>query len=278
MITEKLYENIKSKSVVCVGLDTDINYIPEEFSGKFENKCDAVLEYNKRIIDSTYDIAACYKVQIAYYESMGIKGMKVYSDTLKYIKSKNLVAISDIKRGDIGATAEKYAKAHFSGDFETDMITVNPYMGTDTLKPYYPYLESKGIFVLVRTSNPGSGDFQLLKTENGKLYSEIAEKIKSEGMKYTDKNGISQIGMVIGCTHKEEAEKIRYENSGSLFLIPGYGAQGGEAETVKILLGKNRLGVVNSSRAILTAYKKFKTDEFDTAARKEVNEMKEKFI
>ena len=158
---------------LCVGLDTDPSYIPENVLKEFENPAQAVLAYNREIIkrvkaDSS---ASCFKVQIAYYEAMGIEGLKVYAETLKIIKKSGLIAISDIKRGDIGATSDAYAKAHFTGDFESDIITINPYMGFDTLKPFTKYaspdLGGKGAFVLLRTSNPGMVDIEQQELKAG---------------------------------------------------------------------------------------------------------------
>src|SRR5574344_915898 len=178
---------------LCVGLDTDPSYIPENIRAQYESPAAAVLAYNKAIIDRvvTDKSACCFKVQIAYYEAMGLEGMKVYAETLKYIRQTGLIAISDIKRGDIGATSDAYARAHFTGDFETDIITVNPYMGFDTLQPFTEYCVpakgGKGMFVLLRTSNPGMTDIeqQELKTggrvldKTGAALEKIAAEFKS---------------------------------------------------------------------------------------------------
>ena len=160
-IMDKLYQRVEERGVVCVGLDTSLDYIPD-FIKEGKSNEDAIVEFNKAIIDATYDVAACFKVQIAYYEALGLAGLKAYKRTLDYLKEKDAIIIADIKRGDIAATAKQYAKAHFEGDFEVDFITLSPYMGMDSIEPYLPYLESgkKGIFSLVRTSNKGAEDIE----------------------------------------------------------------------------------------------------------------------
>ena len=179
MLIDRLYETVEKKGFVCVGLDSSIDYVPEKIKRKYLNIEDIIFNYNKEIIDATSDISAIYKLQIAYYEALGIEGLKAYKKTLEYIKSTGNLSIADIKRGDISNTAEQYAKAHFSGDFETDFITVNPYMGFDSITPYFPYLESKnkGIFVLIRTSNPGAKDIEYLNVGDEYLYCKIGDKL-----------------------------------------------------------------------------------------------------
>lgn len=258
MIIDNLYEIVDKKGNVCVGLDTALEYIPENVRADNQNIEDCIFEFNRTIIESTYDIAACYKVQIAYYEAYGIQGLRAYSKTLKYIKHKNVLAIADIKRGDIAKTAQMYAKAHFEGEFESDFITLNPYMGMDTIEPYLPYVEknNKGLFILIRTSNKGAADFQYINTEkNTKLYDVVGKKVKYLAEKYLGNCGYSSIGGVIGCTHQEEGLKLRKNLKNIFFLIPGYGAQGGTAEDISVYLKKGNGGVVNSSRGILLAYK-----------------------
>lgn len=280
MIIDRLYESVKQKGPVCVGLDTSVEYMPENIKESSESVEDSIFEYNRNIIDSTFDIAACYKVQIAYYEALGIRGLEVYSKTLKYIKSKKGLVIADIKRGDIAKTAEMYAKAHFEGDFESDIVTLNPYMGLDTIAPYIPYIQQKhkGIFVLVRTSNGGAKDIQYLDTQQGeKVYRVVGEKLKTLGDKYLGKCGYSSIGGVMGCTHLEEGREIRKHLDNMFFLIPGYGAQGGGAKDVAVYLKDGNGGVVNSSRGILMAYKKY-TDgwkKYGECARMEVLKMRD---
>ena len=279
MIMDRLYETVKQKGPVCVGLDTAIDYIPQSFIDKYSFIEDAIFRFNQRIIDATFDIAGCYKVQIAYYESMGLKGLMVYKKTLKYIREKGGIVIGDIKRGDISKTAEMYAKAHFEGDFESDIITLNPYMGLDSLSPYLPYIKNreKGVFVLLRTSNKGAQDLQYIDTkDNRKIYDVMGEKIQCLGQNYKGQHGYSSIGAVMGCTHKEEGIRLREELSDTFFLIPGYGAQGGKAEDVALYLKNSNGGVVNASRSILLAYKKAEDGDkmFDFYARLAVINMK----
>lgn len=279
MIIDRLYENVQKKGPVCVGLDTAIDYIPQSFIDKYSFVEDAIFRFNQRIIDATFDISACYKVQIAYYEAMGLKGLMVYKKTLKYIREKGGIVIADIKRGDIAKTAEMYAKAHFEGEFESDIITLNPYMGFDSIFPYLPYVNNreKGVFILLRTSNKGAQDLQYIETyDNRKIYDIMGEKIQMLGQNYKGQSGYSSIGAVMGCTHKEEGVKLRERFSDTFFLIPGYGAQGGKAEDVAVYLKDCNGGVVNASRSILLAYKKVKDGYkiFDFYARAAVFNMK----
>ncbi|AKA71759.1 orotidine 5'-phosphate decarboxylase [Clostridium scatologenes] len=264
MIIDKLFESVEKNGHVCVGLDTDVEYIPKWVINKNTSIEDAIFEYNKNIIDATLDVASCYKVQIAYYEALGISGLMVYKKTLEYIRSKKAIVIADIKRGDIAKTAEMYAKAHFEGDFESDFVTLNPYMGLDGVEPYLPYVknEEKGLFLLVRTSNKGAEDIQYVDTkEKEKVYNVVGEKIQQIGEQCMGSCGYSSIGGVVGCTHVEEGIKLRADLNKMFFLIPGYGAQGGKAEDVALYLHQGNGGVVNSSRGILLAYKKVEDGE-----------------
>ena len=278
-IIDKLYNRVKERGVVCVGLDTAIEYIPSHlFEGRSE--IEALIEFNKQIIDSTIEVVACFKVQIAYYEALGIKGMMAYKETLDYLRAKDAIIIADIKRGDIAATAKQYAKAHFEGDFEADFITISPYMGMDSIEPYLPYLQkgNKGVFSLVRTSNPGAEDIEMLKTTDGRhVYKIVGDKLTEVGNLITGECGYSSIGGVIGCTHVQEGIEIRKRYKNMFFLIPGYGAQGGKAEDVALYLNNGNGGVVNSSRAILLAYTKHKgrEKEFALCSREEVIRMRD---
>ena len=258
-----LQETAAKFGPLCVGLDTDPSYIPQSVLAKFDSPAQAVLAYNKEIIRRVKadGSASCFKVQIAYYEAMGLEGMKVYAETLKAVKDSGLVCISDIKRGDIAATAGAYAKAHFTGDFETDIITVNPYMGFDTLKPFTEYCRSagKGIFVLLRTSNPGMTDIEQQELKNGgrvldRVGGEL-ERIKNEYASIFENQTCSPVGAVVGCTEESDAQFLRNAYPEIFFLIPGYGAQGGAARIAATLLLKAG-GTVNSSRGILCAWKK----------------------
>lgn len=257
-----LQELAAKNGPLCVGLDTDPSYIPQNLVEKF-SPAQAVLEYNKLLIKKITEdkSACCFKVQIAYYEAMGIEGLKVYAQTLKAVKDSGLICISDIKRGDIAATASAYAKAHFSGDFESDIITINPYMGFDTLKPFTEFCASKGkgVFVLLRTSNPGMTDIEQKELKSGgRVLDEVGKELErlSNQMKETfPEQTCSPIGAVVGCTEQSDANYLRQTYKDIFFLIPGYGAQGGVASICTALL-KNAGGTVNSSRGILCAWKK----------------------
>ncbi|NYB73025.1 orotidine-5'-phosphate decarboxylase [Sedimentibacter hydroxybenzoicus DSM 7310] len=281
MIVDKLFEHVKERGHVCIGLDTDYSYLPEAYAKQFKSKAEAIYNFNKDIIDATYDLAACYKVQIAYYEAMGIDGLRAYSDTLKYIKEKGQISIADIKRGDISKTAEMYAAGHFSGDFEADFVTLSPYMGiNDSIEPFLKYIKEneKGIFVLVRTSNQGAKDFQYIKDENGlNLYENVADMVEKLAEENLGSCGFSSIGSVVGATNNEESGSLRKRLKTSFLLIPGYGAQGGKAEDIKAYLINGNGAVVNSSRGILLAYKKENNgeDNFAMYARNEVIRMRD---
>ena len=283
MIIDRLYESVEKNGHVCVGLDTDLNYLPKALLNKCINEEDALFEFNRRIIDATMDIAACFKVQIAYYEALGLKGLSAYKRTLEYLRLKNCITIADIKRGDIAKTAEMYARAHFEGDFECDMVTLSPYMGMDSIEPYLPYVKNrgKGMFVLVRTSNKGAQDIQYIEAKDGrKLYRHTADKLCALGKDYIGEHGYSAIGGVIGCTHIEEGRQLREDYRNMFLLIPGYGAQGGAAREVAVYLKNGNGGVVNSSRAILLAYRNKDNGEkqFEQYSRQEALRMREEII
>lgn len=278
MVIDRLFKEIEKKGNVCIGLDTDLEYIPEEWIEKYETIEESIFQFNKKIIDCTFDIVSIYKIQIAYYESYGIEGLLAYSRTLKYLKEKNILSIGDIKRGDISATADKYAKAHFKGDFETDFITINPYMGFDSITPYLKYLESgeKGVFVLLRTSNQGAKDIEYLKCENKEVYYHVGDKLVDMGKIFIGSCGYSLIGGVVGGTHQDEAVEIREKYKNMFFLIPGYGAQGARGEDVRKYLIDGNGGVVNSSRGIIKHYMKFNdgVENFEKYTRQAVLDMR----
>ena len=257
-IIDKLYEKVSTNGFVCIGLDSSIDYIPENMkAGK--SVSEALFSYNKEIIDQTYDLCAIYKLQIAYYESYGIEGMIAYRNTLSYLREKDLLSIGDVKRSDIAASAKMYAKAHFEGDFETDFITLNPYMGMDSIEPYEEYIEKgdKGVFVLLRISNPGAKDFEVLPVGGEEFFYKVGDKMRELNDKYIGKSGFGPIGLVVGATHSEEVEKIRNRYDKMFFLIPGFGAQKADSMNVyKLLEGLNG-GVVNSSRAILKNWQNY---------------------
>ena len=276
---DKLYEAVAARGPVCVGLDTDFSYLPEGFAKPELTAGENIVRFNKAIVDATKDVAGCFKVQIAYYESLGLDDIRAYKETLDYVKAAGMPVIADIKRGDIAKTAEMYAKAHFEGDFEADFITLAPYMGLDSIRPYLPYVTGagKGLFVLVRTSNPGAKDFEYEMLADGRhVYDMVGDKLHELGLECMGEKGYSSLGLVIGGTHIEEAAEIRARYEDSFFLIPGYGAQGGTADDIARYLDKHSNGgVVNSSRAVLLAYKKQPGTAFDQAARNECVKMKE---
>jgi len=259
---ERLRELSKKNGPLCVGLDTDSSYIPESVLRQFGGKAEAVFAYNREIINriAADKSACCCKVQIAYYEAMGVAGMSAYAKTLSAVREAGLSVISDIKRGDIANTAEAYARAHFSGDFETDIVTVNPYMGFDTILPFAEFCKKgKGIFVLLRTSNPGAEDIERRELkEGGSVFgivgAELKRLAKESAVHYPDEC-CPPVGAVVGCTEESDAKLLREACPNIFFLIPGYGAQGGSARIAGTLLAKAG-GVVNSSRGILCAWQK----------------------
>lgn len=263
MIVDRLYEAVKEKGFVCVGLDSHLDYIPNYIKEKHEKISDIIFEYNKTIIDATSDIVAIYKPQIAYYEANGLEGLIAYQRTLRYLKEKGLLSIGDVKRGDIASTAKEYAKAHFKGEFEADFITLNPYMGMDSITPYLDYLkiEEKGVFVLLRTSNEGAKDIECLDYNGEALYFKVGDELKKFADELTSECGYSPLGFVVGATHSEEAKKIRERYKNIFFLLPGYGAQGAKAEDIRTYLNDFNGGVVNSSRGIIKYYQKFEDGE-----------------
>lgn len=263
MIVDRLYEAVKEKGFVCVGLDSHLDYIPNYIKEKHEKISDIIFEYNKTIIDATSDIVAIYKPQIAYYEANGLEGLIAYQRTLRYLKENGLLSIGDVKRGDIASTAKEYAKAHFKGEFEADFITLNPYMGMDSITPYLDYLKTgeKGVFVLLRTSNEGAKDIECLDYNGEALYFKVGDELKKFADELTSECGYSPLGFVVGATHSEEAKKIRERYKNIFFLLPGYGAQGAKAEDIRTYLNDFNGGVVNSSRGIIKYYQKFEDGE-----------------
>ena len=282
MITDRLIEKIiDMKNPTCVGLDTLFDYLPDnmrEGVTNFEQASERIFEFNKKLVDTVRDIVPSVKVQIAYYEMYGVAGMKAYEETLKYAAEKDLVVIADAKRNDIGSTASCYAKT-FLGEtevngnkfkpFPSDYVTVNGYLGTDGIAPFVEQCEKndKGIFVLVKTSNPSSGELQNLVLENGKpVYEYMGGLVEKWGESTIGKYGYSAVGAVVGATHPTEAKRLREVLPHTFFLIPGYGAQGGNAEMLKSCFAENGLGgVVNNSRGILCAYKKLGGTYYEAA-------------
>ncbi len=273
---ERLRAACVEKGPLCVGLDTDPSYLPPEVLRMHDSPAEAVLAYNRALVGATSPHAACFKVQIAYYEAMGRAGLSAYAETLAAARAAGVTVIADIKRGDIADTARAYARAHFTGDFEADIVTLNPYMGFDTLEPFVEYVESagKGAFVLLRTSNPGMRDIEWLELADGtgatgagatsaangarpRVLDRVGDGIVSlmERFRVEGDDSCAPFGVVVGCTEESDAREIRDRYPGLFFLIPGYGAQGGAARVAATLLDRAG-GTVNSSRAILTAWKK----------------------
>lgn len=269
---DKLIEKIVDlQNPTCVGLDTSFGYLPDEMKKgvtTFESAAEAIAEFNMNIIDKVCDIVPSVKVQIAYYEAYGHAGLQAFEYTVNYAKGRGLVVIADCKRNDIGSTAGCYSTAYLGKTdlngkqlraFAADMLTVNGYLGYDGIKPFVDDIKKydKSIFVLVKTSNPSSGELQNLKLENGKyIYEQMGELVSEWGNDSVGKYGYSEVGAVVGATHPEEAERLRAQLPNTFFLIPGYGAQGGSAQMLKVCFDKKGLGgVVNSSRGIICAYK-----------------------
>lgn len=297
MIRQLIEKIQKTKAPICVGLDPMLSYVPEhiqaaafeQYGETLEGAAEAIWQFNKEIVDHTFDLIPSVKPQIAMYEQFGIEGLKVYKRTVDYCKEKGLVVIGDAKRGDIGSTSAAYATGHigsvqvgsktYSG-FDTDFLTVNPYLGTDGVKPFVDVCNShdRGLFVLVKTSNPSSGEFQDRLIDGRPLYEWVAEKVVEWGNDSMD-GDYSNVGAVVGATYPEMSRILRNLMPHTYFLVPGYGAQGGTAEDLKHCFNKDGLGaVVNSSRGIIAAYKqekykKFGTEHFAEASRQAVMDM-----
>lgn len=295
---QQLVEKIqKTKAPICVGLDPMLSYIPAHITEKAfkelgetpEGAAEAVWQYNKEIIDHTFDLIPSVKPQIAMYEQFGIEGLKVYEKTVRYCQEKGLIVIGDAKRGDIGSTSQAYAVGHLGkvqigsktyAGFGTDFLTVNPYLGTDGVKPFVDVCkaEDKGIFVLVKTSNPSSGEFQDRLIDGKPLYEHVAAKVVEWGADCMD-GAYSNVGAVVGATYPEMSKILRKLMPHTYFLVPGYGAQGGTAKDLAHCFNEDGLGaVVNSSRGIIAAYKqekykKFGPEHFAEASRQAVIDM-----
>ncbi len=278
----KLITNIKKTNApIVVGLDPMLSYIPEQVQKKafagygetLEGAAEAIWQFNKEIIDKTYDIIPAVKPQIAMYEQFGIPGLIAYDRTVKYAKEKNLVVIGDVKRGDIGSTSAAYATAHLGrvsvgsksyAAFDEDFATVNPYLGSDGIKPFIDVCreEKKGIFILVKTSNPSSGEFQDRIIDGRPLYEWVGEKVNEWGADCMG-DGYSYIGAVVGATYPEMGRTLRKIMPKSFILVPGYGAQGGKGADLVDFFNEDGLGaIVNSSRGIIAAYKNAKYESF----------------
>jgi len=302
MSFDRLIEKIVEKQNPTVaGLDPKLDYVPqsiksacfEKYGKTLEGAAAALLEFNKAIIDEIYDIVPAIKPQAAYYEMYGWQGVKALADTIAYAQSKGMFVMTDGKRNDIGTTMEAYAAAHLGttvvdgeeiSAFGADALTVNGYLGTDGIKPLCKICKKgdKGIFVLVKTSNPSSGELQDMKLENGAtVYEQMGRMCESWGEELPGKYGYSGVGAVVGATYPDQLLEMRQKAPHTFFLVPGYGAQGGGAEDAKNAFDKNGLGaIINSSRGIMCAWKKqgLTEDDFAKAARNEALRMKDDIL
>ena len=254
MIIDRLFDAVSERGPVCVGLDTSLKLLPEPLlDGQLPAQ--AVLEFNREVIDAAIDVCACFKVQIAHYEALGVDGLAAYRDTVAYARERGAIVIGDVKRGDIASTGEMYARAHLGGEFEVDMITINPYMGYDAIHPYVPYLQEKGIFALIRTSNPSASDFQEIERDGRPLFLTVASKMVQWGAQHIGSCGYSAIGGVVGATGPEQLAAVRAEFPSIFFLVPGYGAQGGGGKDVAPAFKEGNGAIVNASRSIIGAHR-----------------------
>ncbi|MBQ9119307.1 MAG: orotidine-5'-phosphate decarboxylase [Lachnospiraceae bacterium] len=285
MIDELVKQITEKNAPVVVGLDPMLSYVPEQVkAAAFEEKgetlegaAEAIWQFNKAIVDATYDLIPAVKPQIAMYEQFGVPGVLAFAKTVEYCKSKGLVVIGDIKRGDIGSTSTAYAVGHIGQvavgsktyrGFEEDFVTVNPYLGTDGVKPFVDVCkeENKGIFVLVKTSNPSSGEFQDRLIDGKPLYELVGEKVNEWGAECIGSCGYSAVGAVVGATYPEMGKVLRKLMPKTYILVPGYGAQGGKAADLVHYFNPDGLGaIVNSSRGIIAAYKQEKYASFGAA-------------
>lgn len=294
----QLVANIKKTGApIVVGLDPMLNYIPEqvqkkafaEYGETLEGAAEAIWQFNKEIVDKTYDLIPAVKPQIAMYEQFGLPGLAAFKKTVDYCKGKGLVVIGDIKRGDIGSTSAAYAVGHIGkvkvgsktyAPFDEDFVTVNPYLGSDGVNPFLDVCkeEKKGIFVLVKTSNPSSGEFQDQKIDGRPLYELVGEKVAAWGSEVMG-DEYSYVGAVVGATYPEMGKVLRKVMPKAYILVPGYGAQGGKGKDLVHFFNEDGLGaIVNSSRGIIAAYKqeqyaKFGVENFGDASRAAVETM-----
>lgn len=294
----QLVANIKKTGApIVVGLDPMLNYIPEqvqkkafaEYGETLEGAAEAIWQFNKEIVDKTYDLIPAVKPQISMYEQFGLPGLAAFKKTVDYCKEKGLVVIGDIKRGDIGSTSAAYAVGHIGkvkvgsktyAPFDEDFVTVNPYLGSDGVNPFLDVCkeEKKGIFVLVKTSNPSSGEFQDQKIDGRPLYELVGEKVAAWGSEVMG-DEYSYVGAVVGATYPEMGKVLRKVMPKAYILVPGYGAQGGKGKDLVHFFNEDGLGaIVNSSRGIIAAYKqeqyaKFGAENFGDASRAAVETM-----
>ncbi|MBR1673617.1 MAG: orotidine-5'-phosphate decarboxylase [Eubacterium sp.] len=298
MINKLMTEIKKKNAPIVVGLDPNLSMIPvhimkaavEQYGKTLDAAAEAVFQFNKAIIDTTYDLIPAVKPQIAMYEQFGVPGVAAFKRTVDYAKSKDLVIIGDVKRGDIGSTSTAYAIGHLGSveiegekliPFDEDFATVNPYLGSDGVKPFIDVCKerNKGIFVLVKTSNPSSGEFQDRLIDGKPLYEIVGDKVREWGDEFMG-DSYSYVGAVVGATYPEMGEKLRKIMPRTLILVPGYGAQGGKGSDLKAFFNEDKLGaIVNSSRGIIAAYKsdkykeRFSGENFADASREAVKDM-----
>jgi orotidine-5'-phosphate decarboxylase len=260
----------QKKNFVCVGLDPQMEHIPA-FLQEGVSPAEAIFSFNKGIIDAVCDLVPVVKLQSAFYEMHGHEGVRVFQETLKYAKSKGLMTVADAKRNDVSHSAEAYAKAFLSPEgYDADSLTITPYLGWDGIKPFMDMARKhgKGLFVLVKTSNPSAGDFQDLETskEHIKLFEIMGQYVESWGSDDLGSCGYSFLGAVVGATHPADAKRLRGLMPSTIFLVPGYGAQGGTSEGVKNCLNDDGFGaLINSSRGITAAWQKAGGDGEDYA-------------
>ena len=298
MISKLIEKIVNTGAPIVVGLDPKLDFVPDAIKKRcFEEKgenldgvAEAFWQFNKEIIDNIYDVVPAVKPQIAMYEEIGIPGLIAFKKTVDYCKEKGLIVIGDIKRGDIGSTAQSYAVGHLGGvkvgdkvfkGFDEDFVTVNPYLGSDGVKPFIDICnkEDKGIFVLAKTSNPSSGEFQDRLIDGKPLYEIVGAKIREWGEESTD-GSYSNVGAVVGATYPEMGKVLREIMPHNYILVPGYGAQGGKGKDLVNFFNKDGLGaIVNSSRGIIAAwksdnYKQFGDGKVGEAARAAVLDMK----
>ncbi len=297
-IMDRLIDKIKqTNNPTVMGLDPRYEILPECIKEKYEENLEgaskAILEYNKALIDATYDIIPAIKPQIAFYEMYGLPGMKAFEETCKYAREKEMFVIADIKRGDIGTTAQAYSNAFLGKTkignieqsiYDVDFVTLNPYMGTDSIRPFIEDCKkyNKGAFVLVKTSNQSSGELQDLKLESREeVYIKVAKLVEKWGNDLIGEYGYSSISAVVGATYPKQLQELRNIAQHTFFLIPGYGAQGGKAEDIALGFDKDKVGgIVNSSRGLMCAYKsdlwkdKYVEKDFAKATRAEAIRMR----
>lgn len=298
MIDQLVAKIKKTQAPIVVGLDPMLNYIPEQVQKKaFEEKgetlagaAEAIWQFNKAIVDTIYDLIPAVKPQIAMYEQLGVEGVIVFKKTVDYCKEKGLVVIGDVKRGDIGSTSEAYAVGHLGkvqvgsqtyAGFDEDFATVNPYLGSDGVKPFIKVCKenNRGIFVLVKTSNPSSGELQDKLVDGKPLYELVGKMVDEWGSDCIGESGFSEVGAVVGATYPEQGRILRAIMPKTYILVPGYGAQGGKGKDLVHFFNEDGLGaIVNSSRGIIAAYKqeayeRFGAEHFADASRQAVLDM-----